>query len=154
MLAQINYQVDVKIGLAMAFEGANLELRVPPVLFVLHEPDSVAHEASLNSPLDKSGHSEASIAAWYAKEAVADAPVEDIENAKTARHTFHFSEEANVDQQVVVEQVEADQNNADWHKYKALQILAITVHFLLVCDAVKEPHSTGKDKYRPNCQKC
>ena len=131
VLDEVDDKVDVEVGHRWPIgELAHVLIFSPPIFLIHDQVDSVPHDTTLDEPLDERPGREALVAARLREEAVAEEIVERIKNAQAKRHASHLGEEAQVDEQVVVEEVPEDEDERDGGEDDALLVLAFDVHLL------------------------
>ena len=94
MLQEENNQVLIEFRLYIQ-QRADLKAAI---LKVLSQDDCVAHNATEYEPFTNGPESEAAIAARFLQDAVAEAPVDAVEEAQAKCHTLHLGVEAQVNE--------------------------------------------------------
>ena len=84
-----------------------------------HSVDSVAEDACLQGPFEKSRPLEASVSAEPLQTAIAHHGIQAIIEAHTASLAAYLAFKTHIDEQVVVKSVNRCQEYADWHKHQA-----------------------------------
>lgn len=147
VLEHVDNEVEVEAGSADVVDATDFKKRFPLVGLPLDEVDGVADDSSLDDPLDDGPWSEALVPARLPQEAVAEAEVEGVEDALSKRNALHLHVEADVEQEVRVEQVEQDQHQRHDREDNALGVFVLK--FFLFGNGVDEPHGAAEDQPCP-----
>lgn len=132
-------QVDNKVGVkARSSRVSNhltwLKAIFPEFSLFLDKEDGVGHDSGLDDPLADGPVGEAFVSARLLQEAVTESVVNAVEKTQAESHTPHLCHETQVDHQIVVEQVEDGEYDANRCKDK--QLLIFVRQFLLQSDSV------------------
>lgn len=114
VLEQVDNEVGVKARSSSVSDHLTwLKAIFPEFSLFLNKEDGVAHDSGLDGPLAHGPGGEAFVSARLLQEAVAESVVDAVEKAKAESYTPHLCHETQVDHQVVVEQVEDGQYDAN-----------------------------------------
>lgn len=106
MLQEVDDEVHVQISVtSIQVSWLDFEIFFPSIALILDEVDGVADDATLDQPLDECPWGEAPVTAGLHEEAVAEEVVECVKYTESEGDTSHLGQEAQVDHEVVVEQV-------------------------------------------------
>lgn len=131
MLDQVNDQVYVKHCIRpFIVKSTNHKLFVPRLLLLSYIINGSAHDTCLDEPLDQGPGREALVAARLDEEAVAEEVVQCIKQDQPTCNAAFLCREAQIDEQVVVEEVPENQDHADAHEDYCNTIVLINVNLL------------------------
>ena len=125
VLEQIDNKVSVKARSSRISDHlTRLKAILPKFSLFLDKEDGVAHDSGLDGPLTNGPGGEAFVSARLLQEAVAESVVDAVEKAQAKSHTPHLCHETQVNHQVVVEQVEDGECDANRREDEQLFICA------------------------------